>query len=345
MAYGVLVVSALTSCVHGGGDRPAIAYVLEQDDGPTRVIAAKEDGKEVWTLLQPGLFRAVPPSWSPDGKRLAFVRYRGPEDERSSEIVVVDADGSGERVVGEGAHPSWTSDSRFLVVERAGGAEGPSTIHVLSVDGGSERRLITGSEPTVSHSGTMVAFLRHSTASRPDGTCCVFSSSLHTIALDGSGLRRIVPTAGRGAFFARPVWLPDDSAIAVLAPTRNFGGPIVTYSLNGDRRVVARGAGAGAAFGRGETYEWAPTGNLVAYTRNNALYVVRADGRQVAAYADSNAMDIEWSPDGRTLAFSKLVPLETGQTISLFVVDVDAQEPRRIAFADADAAYFDWRPE
>jgi Tol biopolymer transport system component len=327
---------ALTGCAHGD-DRPDLAYVLEQDDA-ARVVAVKESGKELWTTSAgESDWRTFPVVWSPDGKRLAFVR--GAQMPSPDEIVVIDADGSDERVVGEGTLPSWTSDSRSLVVERVGR---PATIHVLSAEGGGERRLTTGSQPAVSHDGSRVAFVRNT----------LTSSELYTIALDGTGLRRLAHIRGRGREplerrFVQPLWLPDDSAVAVLEPRGTFGGPLMAYSLESDRRVLARGGiGAGGlASGLYDKFEWSPAGDLLAYARDNALYVVRREGAQVHAFPDSYPIDIGWSPDGRKLAFSKLEVLETGQFIGLYLIDLDSKEPRRFVTADGDAAYVAWRPK
>jgi Tol biopolymer transport system component len=348
-----IVAVAPTGCFHGE-EGPAIAFLVAQNEGPARIAALTEEGKEVWAASagEAGL-SSVPPAWSPDGKRLAFVRYRDKLRHRSTrelrkpEVVVIDADGSDERVVGEGTRPSWTADGRSLVVARRAAPGAPSIIYVLDADGDGERRLTTGSEPAVSHGGSTVAFIRSVYGPRPDGSCCGFSSSsIYTIGLDGSGLRRIAQVRDPDGSIIRAVWLPDDSAVAALLSRRAAGGALLVYSVGGERRVVARGVGTGA-FGPAisSSYEWSAQGDLVAYLREGAVYVVRADGTEVTTFPGSTAIDLDWSSDGRKLAFSQLVLGESGQSIGLYVAEADAQEPQRIAFAEGDTAFLEWRPK
>jgi TolB protein len=343
-----IVALASTACFHGE-EGPAIAFLVAPNEGPARIAALTEEGKEVWAASagEAGLSSA-PPAWSPDGKRLAFVRYRGAGDAPGEpEVVVVDADGSDERVLGEGTRPSWTADGRSLVVARRAGQGSPSILYVLDADGEGERRLTTGSEPAVSHGGSTVAFIRQVYGPQADGSCCAFtSSSVYTIGLDGSGLRRIAQVRGPDESIIRAVWLPDDSAVAALASKYPGGGRLAVYSIDGQRRVVARGVGAGA-FGPAVTssYEWSATGDLVAYVREGAVYIVRADGTEVTTFPGSSAIDIDWAPDDRKIAFSKLEVGGTGQFIALYVAEVDAPEPRRVALVDGDIAYLDWRPK
>ena len=61
----------------------------------------------------------VLPKWSPDGQRLAFVRYNPAGGPGAVQAYVVNEDGSGERRLGEGTLPQWTNDGRSVVVEQS----------------------------------------------------------------------------------------------------------------------------------------------------------------------------------------------------------------------------------
>lgn len=164
------------------------------------------------------------------------------------------------------------------------------------------------------------------------------ASSLYTISLDGTGLRRVAQNTGSSTGnFTQPSWLPDDSAVAVIQRRGDLGGPLSTISLNGTRRQIVPSVG--------ETYDWSPEGDQVAYTRGGMLFVVRPDGTQVATFSRANAIDIEWSPDGQKIAYTIPEALETAQFVGVYVIDVDDRERRRIAIADGYAAYLNWRPE
>jgi Tol biopolymer transport system component len=336
----LLALIVIAGCSRGGEDHWELAYGVVRDDVPTRIIVMEDDGSDA--LRVTGARRGaspVLPRWSRDGQRLAFVRFRPQGGPQSLEVYVVNADGSDERLVGEGTLPSWTNDGRFLVVERPRAFPQKSTIHVLPVGGGTGRLLTEGNSAVLSSDGSKVAFIRYEYVRRANGDCCDFrSSTLYTISLDGTGLRRIAQIKSRSSRFVQPLWLPDDSGIAVIERNARLGGPLVTYSLQGQRRVVVPNVG--------ETYDWSPTGDLVAYTRDTILYLIRPDGTEVDSFGQSNAIDIEFSPDGRIVAFSMLEQLESGQFVGIYTVDLDEENTRqRIALADGYVAYMDWRPE
>lgn len=334
----LLMLVVLAGC-GGSEDHSEIAYSAVRDEVPTRIIVLEDDGANSRRVT--GARRGenpVLPTWSPNGERLAFVRYRQAGGPGSLQVYVVNADGSGERHVGEGTLPRWTNDGRSLVVERPRAAPRASTIHVLSVDGSGERQLAAGSQPAVSHRGDTVAFVRFTYARRAGGECCVVrESSLNTVSLDGTGLRRLAQKKGsKNGNFTQPSWLPDDSALAVIQRRGDLGGPLTTISLNGRRRQIVPSVG--------ETYDWSPEGDRVAYTRGGMLFVVRSDGTKVATFSPANAIDIEWSPDGKKVAYTVPEGLETSQFVGVYVIEVEDRERRRIALADGYAAYLDWRP-
>ena len=336
----LLALVALAGCNApwgGSEERSQIAYGVVRDEVPTRIVVVEDDGTDSQRVT--GAKRGespVLPVWSPDGKRLAFVRFRAAGGPGSLQVYVVNTDGSGERLVGEGTQPRWTNDGRSLVVERPVAPPKASTIHVLSVDGKGQRLLATGSGAAISHDGSRVAFVRDSYRRRAN-QFVVAASSLNTIGLDGTGLRRLARTTRADTRFVQPSWLPGDSAVAAIERRGGLGGPLVTVSPSGRRRVIVRNVG--------ETYDWSSKGDLIAYTRGGILYIVRPDGTEVEAYGESNAIDIEWSPDGKKIAFSMMEAIENAQYVGLYLIDLDKRERRRFALADGFVAYLDWRPE
>jgi Tol biopolymer transport system component len=331
----VLALALLAGC--GGEEKRAeIVYSVVREDVPTRIVVVEDDGTDARRVTG-AKFRANPvlPTWSPDGQRIAFVRFTPAGGPEMLQTYVVNADGSGERQLGQGTLPVWTNDGRFVVVERPRTPPQPSTIHVLSADGRSQRRLIVGSAPAVSHRGSRIAFVRYTFGRRPD---VVTSSSLYTVSLDGSGLRLIARTKGRQIRWVQPKWLPDDSAVTVAQRTGRVSGsgPLLTFSMNGRRRVIVPKVG--------ETYDWSPKADMLAYTLGDVLSIVRPDGTEVDSFGQSNAIDIEWSPDGAMVAFSIPEGTQAGQFVGLYVIEVDEGKRRRFVITDGSVAYLDWRP-
>ena len=131
---------------------------------------------------------ASDPVWSPDGRKLAFVRLNARHG-----IYVVKADGSGLRnltpkPVGAYADPAWSPDGRKLafVSER----DGNSDVYVMNANGSGQRSLTRNpaydADPAWSPDGRTIAFVSHR-----DG-----NYGIYVMNADGSGQRRL---AKRGA--------------------------------------------------------------------------------------------------------------------------------------------------
>jgi dipeptidyl aminopeptidase/acylaminoacyl peptidase len=110
-------------------------------------------------LLAGGRLRLAAPraddaSWSPDGRRLAYV---APGAGAATDLFVADADGThrGRITWTEGVDetsPSWAPDGKRLVVER-----GAQIVTVRS-DGSGQRVLAAGMEPAWSPGGRRIAY-------------------------------------------------------------------------------------------------------------------------------------------------------------------------------------------
>src|SRR5215216_6637939 len=134
----------------GGGEKhDQIAYSTVRDEVPTRIIVVQDDGKKARRVS--GAKRGANPAlpiWSPDGQKIAFVRYRPQGGVSSLMTSIVNEDGTGEREIAEGTLPGWANGGTSLVVERPLAAPKLSTIYVLSVDGKTApRKLVVGSSP------------------------------------------------------------------------------------------------------------------------------------------------------------------------------------------------------
>jgi dipeptidyl aminopeptidase/acylaminoacyl peptidase len=110
------------------------------------------------TLLTPGDHQEGAPSWSPDGKRIAYVTKRGPDPDRhlNFDIYVIEArEGAAERQLttflgGDldpdwGSRPEWSPDGKRIAYVQGGEDRwiyyAPFQLAVVDVDSGESRRV------------------------------------------------------------------------------------------------------------------------------------------------------------------------------------------------------------
>jgi Tol biopolymer transport system component len=159
----------------------------------------------------------IRPSFSPDGKRIAY------QSNRSGlfEIYVVDADGQNERRVSPGdhddRHPNWSPDGQALAVDS--GTDAQREIWTVDVASGARRQVsrLAGiaSFPSWSPDGSQLSFFFYQA-----GTL-----DLMAIGADGSNPRAIQPAIASEkqsqCTFAchAPAWSPDGSRLAYASTT------------------------------------------------------------------------------------------------------------------------------
>jgi TolB protein len=209
------------------------------------------------------------PAWSPDGQKIAFVRFA----DRNFEVYVVNADGSGLRNLTRNAAwdswPVWSPDGRRIAFLRGGSYRQPnSEIYVMNADGSGQRRLTrnpalppprdwpAGPEPwrarAVWHDGDPVW--------SPDAKKIAFVSGrdggipeFYVMNADGSGQRNL--TRNPAEDFA-PAWSPDGRKIAFVSD-REGNGEIYVMNANGTgQRNLTRNPARIDGNGRG--IAWSP---------------------------------------------------------------------------------------
>jgi Tol biopolymer transport system component len=226
------------------------------------------------------------PTWSHDGKRIAWIYRR--------DLWTVRSEGTDDRKVasdllpsywesGVAGRPSWSPDDARLVFERVGrDKEHPERVRslgIFSVDAGGHRvrRLASGTAPAWSPDGTRIAFVR--------------GSQVFSIAPDGTAERRLT-SAARAT--APPLsWAPDSARIAV-----SRGGDIYSVRADGGgetRLTTSR---------RRETEPaWSPDGSRIAYVDGSAIAVANSDGSGAKRLTKEEDGSPAWSPDSKSIAF------------------------------------------
>ncbi len=119
-------------------DGQKMAYAaLDADGNRLGLSVANSDGSDPHALAPGAIFG---PAWSPDGSTIAFTRGVS----TSSQVVLVNSDGTNERTIARGAGPEWASDGSWIAFAKPAEAVGKSLAAVIRPDGTDERVIETG---------------------------------------------------------------------------------------------------------------------------------------------------------------------------------------------------------
>ncbi len=165
------------------------------------------------------------PTWSPDGKRIAFVRVS--QDRKTWSISIINSNGSNRadiRVNNQGEQYrgglAWSKLNALVFAMNSGSAP---DIYTMFTDGGTLKNLTNNPAEDTTPIWS------------PDGTKIVFASSrdgmpqIYVMNSDGTGLKRL--SDGTSRDFS-PMWSPEGNWVG-FASTRNFSTDIYMMDLNG----------------------------------------------------------------------------------------------------------------
>jgi TolB protein len=295
------------------------------------------------------------PTWSPDGKRIAFVSDR----DGKSQIYAMNVDGTGvTRLTSHSAHdwdPAWSNPEVVLTPTPASTStvtptgriafvsnrDGNYEIYVMNADGSGVTRLTNHPAndrlPSWSPDGRHIAFVSDRGSK---GT--LHLGDIYTMSADGSAVRRVTEC---GVGCSHPTWSPDGKRIAFI-----FGNMEI-YGANADGSGMAR-----LAYCPVECYRlaWSPDGKRIAITNHNDMhdaniYVVNADGSKMAQltepYSDTAEVNPAWSPDGRRIAFASTRTSAPAMSLDIYVMDADDSNKTRLTNHPADDDWPAWSPD
>jgi Tol biopolymer transport system component len=284
----VLVLFAVAGCGSAAAPTPGLLFVSTRD-GDYAIYGVSAGGGHERRLTRgrgdpstpTGLFFAIEPAWSPDGRLIAFVSKR----DGVLHVYVMHEDGTGVRRLtdarAEDSGPTWSPDGRRVAFAREG------ALFVVASTGGPARRLGRAfggrvADPAWSPDGKSIAF-----DYRPDGSSF---QEIWVVGADGRDPRRVTRLR---ALSGLPSWSPDGRHLAFQSNLE--GGHFEIYSIALAGSVVLRETRSSI-----DTIEpaWSPDGKEIAFSRDGAIWTVDRGGYERKLTSGQNDSAPVWRPAG-----------------------------------------------
>jgi TolB protein len=237
---------------------------------------------------------ALDPSWSPDGRRIAFVY--GVCDDCSGDIITIDADGRHRReyTAAVGTRPAWSPDGRTVTYVTAG-----QSLASLDLRSGRTTPLVAAGRTALDYP-----------AWSPDGSRLAFAREVQP---DNWDIFVYAPTTGRTERLVHaarsdiePVWSRDGRWIAYVSQLPNLRFAVSLIRSNGTGGHVLTHGGGGA-----QDPSWSPDGRSLSFVgsrpgRPAALWAINVNGRLARQLTppDLTVISASWAPTGDRIVYA-----------------------------------------
>ncbi|MEO8423264.1 MAG: LpqB family beta-propeller domain-containing protein [Actinomycetota bacterium] len=210
-------------------DGTRLAVAVFPDPEPRAIWVMDADGANAVKIAEGD--DVSRPSWSPDGTEIAYAI----DGKQGSSIHIVNADGSGDRMIGDAIQgkdyfsASFSPDGTHIVYDK--GTDSGFGIFVMNADGSDLLRISTGPSdynPSWSPDGTRVVFTRQEQGAESD---------IYVMDVDGSNESRLTSN-GPGVTNLNPEWSPDGTEIAYVAGVTGGPGSLVVMNTDGSQPVT-----------------------------------------------------------------------------------------------------------
>ncbi|MBS1845951.1 MAG: PD40 domain-containing protein [Actinobacteria bacterium] len=235
------------------------------------------------------------PSFSPDGRTIAFAR--------DGHIYTVRPDGSGERRLTNGStldsRPQISPNGQIVVFERRSAEGQPANLYTVRVNGGPATDLTPGPEEATearfAPDGKTIVFVRTTLASGSR-----VNADLYSIRPNGSGLTRLT-TTGRVDEFD-PRYFAGGIVFSRGNQSEGPAGYADIYTMKADgTKVKPLVEGVGSAY----VEDVSPQGHTLIFRRDRGLWVKKigpGKAKKVAELPDGSQTNSVFSSDGKSVA-------------------------------------------
>jgi len=262
------------------------------------IFIMNSDGTDIRRLTSDSLDE-VSPKWSPDGKKIAYLRRRSIKD---VDLRVMDVDGGNDRLisafsVGIGVRlNAWTPDGGALLIVKQP-AYSDSHLYLVDLIAGSHSLLLHPS--IVSHreiygasfssDGKNLIWASQSGSWSP--TLEIFTAPYHSRSVNTSAVVRLT---NDNKYDDSPVFSPDQSKVAFhhSEASNGYDTPWNIYVINSDGTGRFRLTSTGS---RASEPTWSPDGNKIAYHLDGHIWVMTASGTQHQKITEGSSLN--YSPD------------------------------------------------
>jgi len=228
--------------------------------GTKQIYVMDYDGENQRRVTRDDLL-AIYPEWFPDGRKLAYTRYRS---QRQEVCAVTVSSGAVQRLTsypGLNAFATVSPDGRHMAMSLS--RDGNTEIYRLDVDGGNPKRLTFGrsteSSPCWSPDGRRIAFV-----SDRSGT-----PQIYVMSATGETAERVTYSGG---YNTSPDWSPKGNLIAYTA---KLDGVFQICTVDVETKEVVR---VTTGWENKEDPSWAPDGRHLVYSMKSGgksnLYMV-----------------------------------------------------------------------
>jgi len=279
------------------------------------------------------------PSFSPDGRRIAFVSGR----DGNPEIYVQDLDGSNLHRLTDhparDAFPTFSPDGTQIVFNSNREDENLD-VYIMNADGSGVRRLTTWQSDEEEFPGCWSA----------DGTKIFLISNrsgkdnLYVMNVEPFAPSEILKDASVDLQF--PTFSPDGATILFQAEAEDKSGELRLFDIKSGRVSTLLKTTTGDGYPK-----FSPDGSMVVFQdrieRNGEICLIRADGSGgVKDLTNNPAKETvpSWSPDGSRIVFTSNRD-GNYDIFQIYVMDADGSNQHPIYHSNAISAYASWSPD